>query len=430
MTVIDASPPSVKGWCPGALRPMPSGDGLIVRIRISGGRLALDDLRAIAALGRRCGAGAFDLSQRANLQMRGISEATLPDVHDALRNLGLLPADAGSEQILNVVAPPLAGVDPDALIDARALVTQIEELLRSDRRLRLLPSKFGFVVDDGGALSTTSVDADIALEATRSHDKVEIALRLAGASDQAARVAPERAVEAAGALARAFLTLRDECGARRMRAAVAALGAEAVFAHAGLSNAPLARRAPAAMRNVLGAHPLGDAAFVGCSAPYGRWRADDLERLADRVDAAGGRALRLTPWRAILAPGLAAGRAASLAATLGRDNLIVDGADPRLAIAACPGAPECPSASVRTHEAADSFVHLFAGAGPGLHLHVAGCEKGCAHPRPAPLTLVGRGGRFELVLHGAPGAPPVATGFDLAGAHCALAQRMRHVPPP
>ena len=429
MTVIDATPPSVKGWCPGALRPMPSGDGLIVRIRISGGRLALDDLRAIAALGRRCGSGAFDLSQRANLQMRGISDAMLPEVHDELRKLGLLPADVGIEQILNIVAPPLAGVDPDALIDVCALVAQIEEMLRADQRLRLLPGKFGFVVDDGGALSTTGVDADIALEAMRSHGKVEIALRLAGDSGQAARVPPERAVAAAGALARAFLTLRDECEAGRMRAAVAALGADAVFARAGLSNAPLTRRAPVAMRNVFGAHPLGEAAFVGCGAPYGRWRADDLERLADRVDSAGGRTLRLTPWRAILAPGLDAGRAASLAAKLGRDGLIVDGADLRLAIAACPGAPDCPSASVRTHEAADSFVHLFAGAAPGLRLHVAGCEKGCAHPRPAPLTLVGRGGRFDLVLNGAPGGVPAATGLDLAGAHCALAQRMRHVPP-
>ena len=72
MSGIAVLPPTVKGWCPGALRPMASGDGLIVRVKISGGRLDVGALRGLASLGRRCGAGAFDLSQRANLQMRGV----------------------------------------------------------------------------------------------------------------------------------------------------------------------------------------------------------------------------------------------------------------------------------------------------------------------------------------------------------------------
>ena len=28
-------------------------------------------------------------------------------------------------------------------------------------------------------------------------------------------------------------------------------------------------------------------------------------------------------------------------------------------------------------------------AGEGLAVHVSGCAKGCAHPTPAPLTIVG-----------------------------------------
>ena len=31
MSMADAI--EVKGWCPGALQPMPSGDGLLVRVR-------------------------------------------------------------------------------------------------------------------------------------------------------------------------------------------------------------------------------------------------------------------------------------------------------------------------------------------------------------------------------------------------------------
>lgn len=36
------SVPIIQGWCPGALRPMASGDGLVVRIRLPGGRMTPD----------------------------------------------------------------------------------------------------------------------------------------------------------------------------------------------------------------------------------------------------------------------------------------------------------------------------------------------------------------------------------------------------
>ena len=33
---------AIKGWCPGALRPMQSGDGLVVRVRPFGGRVLIE----------------------------------------------------------------------------------------------------------------------------------------------------------------------------------------------------------------------------------------------------------------------------------------------------------------------------------------------------------------------------------------------------
>ena len=45
-------------------------------------------------------------------------------------------------------------------------------------------------------------------------------------------------------------------------------------------------------------------------------------------------------------------------------------------------------------------------------VHVSGCAKGCAHPRPAAATFVGRDGRFDLVLNGRPWDDPVQRGID------------------
>jgi precorrin-3B synthase len=66
---------AIKGWCPGALRPMRSGDGLVVRIRPHGGRLSQAQAVGVLELADRFGNGLMDITNRANLQIRGVSDA-------------------------------------------------------------------------------------------------------------------------------------------------------------------------------------------------------------------------------------------------------------------------------------------------------------------------------------------------------------------
>src|SRR5262249_8380048 len=80
----------VKGWCPGALRPMESGDGLIARVRPWCGAFSLGQMRGLAAIAEYLGNGHIDLTRRGNLQIRGLSEDGLPELHNALDCLGLL----------------------------------------------------------------------------------------------------------------------------------------------------------------------------------------------------------------------------------------------------------------------------------------------------------------------------------------------------
>jgi hypothetical protein len=47
----------VKGWCPGALRPMESGDGLIVRLSARGAGLSRAAMQGIAAAAESFGNG-------------------------------------------------------------------------------------------------------------------------------------------------------------------------------------------------------------------------------------------------------------------------------------------------------------------------------------------------------------------------------------
>ncbi len=125
----------VKGWCPGALRPMLSGDGLIVRLRISCGETPLKLARDIAEWARAYGNGAIDLSARGNLQLRGVSEATLPPLSAELADAGLLDEAPEAEAVRNVVVSPFAGLDPAAPCDVRVVARAWEAELSQNRAL-------------------------------------------------------------------------------------------------------------------------------------------------------------------------------------------------------------------------------------------------------------------------------------------------------
>jgi precorrin-3B synthase len=90
------------------------------------------------------------------------------------------------------------------------------------------------------------------------------------------------------------------------------------------------------------------------------------------------------------------------------DGLILTPDDPRLAVTACTGAPGCPQATVETRALAAALAPRLRS---GTRLHVSGCAKGCAHPGPADLTLVGRDGAFDLVVGGAPWDEPQRRGI-------------------
>ena len=156
-----------KGWCPGALKPMETGDGLLARVRAPRGRLSLDQAAALADAAIRCGNGAIGLSARANLHLRGLSEGTLPDLQARLKDSGLIDANPEIERLRNIVVSPLDDLDPEALLDLGPSVTALERRLKEDENLRELSAKFSFVLDAQGRLPLSDVEADIRFEASR-----------------------------------------------------------------------------------------------------------------------------------------------------------------------------------------------------------------------------------------------------------------------
>jgi precorrin-3B synthase len=400
------APPYRKGWCPGALKPMETGDGLLARVRAPRGRLSLDQAAALADAAIACGNGAIGLTARANLHLRGLSEATLADLHARLEDSGLIDADPEVERLRNIVVSPLDDFDPEALLDLGPSVAALERRLKADEALRQLPAKFSFVLDALGRLPLGDVDADIRFEASRDG---ALALFLAGDEALAAQCAPAEAGDVAARLGLAFLALAGvgETAPRRMRALVERTGASAVFAEAGCETTSRARsQRRAALRDILGVREFGAAFVVGAAAPFGEIGAVRFQVLIERARALGASGVRLTPWRAFLIVGLNRRGAESLVHSMADLGFIVDAVDSRLRVAACPGAPACMHGYRSVRDDATRWAQLLP-KGDDVILHVSGCAKGCARPTATAATLTATATGYDLILGGRAGDPPI-----------------------
>ena len=310
----------IRGWCPSLYEPMESGDGLLARVKPPLGKLSAAQAHLLADAAAHFGSGIIELTNRANLQIRGLRDPAGFAAHIAAH--GLASPDPAAERRRNVISSPLAGCDPDVASTTAALAEAVARMLADDTSLAALPGKFGIIVDGGGVLPVSSAPGDIRLQLRG--DEMRVSLD----GDPAACTVTD-GVAAIRRLIAAFLALGP---AKRMRD----LPAARVFAAAGLVPDCICLGQPHRKRPV---GPLPGAFGIGVA--FGQMDAAALNVLADCAERHGDGTLRLTPWRGVVLPGLR--DAPDLP-----EGLITDPDDPVLSISACAGAPACPRASVAT----------------------------------------------------------------------------------
>ena len=338
---------AIKGWCPSALRPMLSGDGLVVRLRPRGGRLSAEQAAGIAELAQRCGNGLIDLTSRANLQIRGVREESHEALVIGLDRLGLVDGDQAMEAQRNIIVAPFWSEGDDT----HALATELEHALAA--RALGLPEKFGFAIDCGARRVLAQAPADVRIE--RGADGGLI-VRADGAR-QGCAVTRTEAIETALSLAEWFVASGGVRDGRGRMAAHLAGGAKLPGSRWLGTPSPrqqLSLRARAFIR-----------AARWSGSPSARCRARRSRFLAGLAPG-----LRLTPWRMILVEGLRE--------MPQHEGLVTRADDPLLRVVACTGAPACPEAHAETRKLAASLAPHLA---PDTRLHVSGCAKGCAHPQ-------------------------------------------------
>ncbi|MGN6692837.1 MAG: hypothetical protein ACTHN0_01565 [Aquihabitans sp.] len=345
------------GACPTFEQPVLQRDGFLVRVPLVGGALTPVQVAAIAEAAAVHGNGTIELTNRGNLQVRGLREADIAPASARLRSYGL----GGRDAALVTISPFAAAAEHALRIRA---VAALDELLAEGEPLS---PKFVVHVDDAaGTTAARRAEAVLAL------DGEQVRVRIDGLG--------EALTDAAGAVA-AVRSLASACRSvaadARVADAIDACGL--AWLHAVLPielDGAAGRRRAMAAAPVAGPYRAPNGEAVVLAGPrFGRTDAASMAGVA-----ALGIDVRVTPWRSIA---VAPHHRADLAAL----GFIVDDADPAAGIVSCIGAAGCWQTEADTWAEAERIAR--APREPGL-VHVSGCDKRCATRGPVAVTLLGR----------------------------------------
>ncbi len=404
------APAQRRGACPALSAPMQTGDGLLVRLNPVAGGFSPKALIGLCESAARHGNGILETTQRGSIQIRGLSRESARKLADEVDALGIavrtgMPVEVG----------PLAGLDPEEIADPRPLVEAIRSAVESAGLSPRLGPKVSVIVDGGGRIGMGDLLADVRLTAVRQEQETFWHMAVGGTAAAARPVgsfAEADACDAVIEILQAIAALGREGRGRDIAAGRTPTptpsppgGGEAA---APESPSPLwggvrgGGARPSPLCSVLSTFPLTNTTHaLGIALPFGAMPAENLAELAQQAADLDMTEFRPAPGRMLLVLGLRCDSATTLETKADALGFVTDVADPRLHVAACPGQPACVSGHIETRAIAEQIAQRNADLLDGsFTLHVSGCAKGCAHPGPAALTLVGGENDAGLVVNG------------------------------
>jgi len=392
----------------------PTPGRFMMRIRMPNGFTDSRQLRAIADLSRRLGDCVLDITTRQQIQLRGFSLPSVPQIWERLRDVDLHSLQTGMDNVRNINGCPLAGLTINELFDASLVLLELDRIIVSadgNPDFTNLPRKFNIVVTGCLENCTHSESQDLALVPALRRDRAGFNVLVGGkmgsggftiASPLDVFVEPSDGALLAAELIRIFRDhgprdarskcrfafLIEEWGLPRLREELARR---------------LGHELEPAGRDVRGIHDsdhLGVAwqnrpeyRSVGLCAPEGRINPDQLDELARLADEYGDGQVRLTTGQNAILPNVPRGRVPAL---LEEDLLQELSPSPsafRRCLVACTGTDYCNLAQIDTKGHAAKLARalekkLGADRTP-VRMHWSGCPAGCGNHEAADIGFRG-----------------------------------------
>jgi ferredoxin-nitrite reductase len=392
----------------------PTPGKFMMRVRMPNGFVTSVQLRAIADLSSRLGNNVLDITTRQQIELRGFTLDSVPEIWEKLRGVDLRSLQTGIDNIRNINGCALAGLTPHELFDASPVVRELDRIFvgrDGNPEFTNLPRKFNITVTGCLDNCTHNESQDIALVPARKGGRLGFNVLVGGkmgsggftiASSlnvfveifQAAAVVSEltkmyrdHGPREARAKCR-FAFLLEEWGISRLRSElVARLGHELEFRGKDV------RGSSHADHLGVTAQKQRERVAVGICIPTGRvnpWQLDQIARLADEY---GNGEIRLTVGQNAVIPNVPTDRVDDLLA-----EPLLKEFSPRPSpflrgLVACVGTDYCNLALLETKSRAvklsQALKEKLGSRVNSLTIHWSGCPAGCGNHQAADIGFRG-----------------------------------------
>jgi len=382
----------------------------MLRVRIDGGALNLDQLRTIAGIAREFARDSADITDRQNIQLHWIRVEDVPEIWRRLEAVGLQTTEACGDCPRVVLGSPVAGISTDEVLDATPAIDEILKRYIGDPKYSNLPRKFkttiGWLVDTPYQANDVSFVGVVHPEYGPGFD-----LWVGGGLSTNPRLAERLGVWVPLAeipdVWEGVVSIFRDYGYRRLRhrARLKFLLAdwgvakfrevlEKEYLGRALIDGP-APELPEKPIDHIGVHKQRDGLnYVGAAPVVGRSSGTQLAELADLVERHGSARVRLTPYQKLLVLDVADDQVESLIAGLRGIGLEARPSSWRRGTMACTGIEYCKLAIVETKKRGEDLVsrleQRLGDFDADITININGCPNACARTQVADIGLKGQ----------------------------------------
>ncbi len=164
----------------GIYQQQPNVGHFMMRVKIPGGSMTAEQLRAVAAVARNYGGSIADITTRQNFQFHWLTVENLPAAIALLNNVGLTTVGAFGDITRNICGCPVAGIDPNEIFDCRPLVEQVTNYFLGNKEFSDLPRKYKISIS-GCAIHCNQPEInDLGIQAVRRGKEIGFHVRVGG----------------------------------------------------------------------------------------------------------------------------------------------------------------------------------------------------------------------------------------------------------